>query len=86
MQLYEYLKSNDISFSDFAQQIGAKSRATVYRYINGTRKIPSRAMMDKIMVATGGAVTIADFYDLPIDHQSSKENIQKKPNKKLESK
>lgn len=65
MRLAEYLKSNDISYAEFAKQIGAKSRATVYRYINGTRKAPSREMMENIREVTGGAVTANDFYDIP---------------------
>lgn len=62
MRLSEYLESNGISHADFAKQIGAKSRATVYRYLSGVRKFPSRKMMDKIIQVTCGQVTISDFY------------------------
>lgn len=62
MKLSEYLESNQISFSDFAKQIGAKSRATVYRYVNGDRKMPSPAMLDRIYNITNGAVCANDFY------------------------
>lgn len=78
MTLLEYLKTNDISYADFAALIGAKSRATVYRYINRDRKSPSRKLMAKILEVTGGAVTANDFYDLPVNgHKVSKKIINK---------
>lgn len=79
MRLLEYLKSNDISCAEFARQIGAKSRATVHRYITNTRKIPSRDMMENIIKVTGGAVTIIDFYDTPKKHKPSKKVNTKNP-------
>lgn len=63
MQLSEYLKSRNISVADFALQIGARSRATVHRYIKGDR-LPRKATIQKIHAITGGAVTLADFYEL----------------------
>lgn len=64
MTLDEYLESNSISVADFAKKIGAKSRATVHRYLfkNGSSRIPNPRMMLKIMRATGGIVTPTDFY------------------------
>lgn len=68
MTLAKYLSSTGISVADFAHKVGAKSRATIYRYItdDGTnRRRPNSKMMIAIMKATGGLVGPADFFDLP---------------------
>lgn len=63
MQLSEYLKSTGISVAEFGLQIGAKSRANVYRYLKGVH-IPEPKVMKKIVVATQGKVTANDFYNV----------------------
>lgn len=67
MQLSEYLQSNDISVSEFARLIGAKSRATIHRYMKPGKgkRIPDETMMPRIHEVTNGQVTANDFYDLP---------------------
>lgn len=65
MTLSEYLDINKISKADFARLIGAGSRATIYRYLKGTRRAPSHDMMRRITDATAGAVTANDFYNIP---------------------
>lgn len=68
MRLSEYIKTNAVSVADFAIQIGAKSRATVYRYINSEDtndpRIPNADIMQKITLVTEGKVTPNDFYAL----------------------
>lgn len=68
MRLEEYIKRHSISVADFANRIGAGSRATVYRYISkkgDLRRVPSSEMMAKILLVTNGEVTANDFYNLP---------------------
>lgn len=65
MHLESYLKTNSISVTSFAAIIGAASRATIYRYING--RIPAPHIMAKISQATGGQVTANDFYNPAAD-------------------
>lgn len=71
MTLDEYLELNSISVADFAKKIGAKSRATVHRYLSKNTKprIPSQRMMTKIIRATGGEVMPGDFYTIPKQHR-----------------
>lgn len=61
MNLSEYLNKTGTSAENFASLIGAGSKATVYRYLAGTRR-PSEGMMQKIKEATNGQVTPNDFY------------------------
>lgn len=65
MQLALYLSQNDISDSDFAERIGVKRQA-VHRYKTGER-FPERAVLQKIIEATDGAVTANDFMPEPVD-------------------
>jgi predicted transcriptional regulator len=60
MQLRSYLDENGISPAAFAAQIPV-SGAALYRYMAGER-IPRRAVLEKIIHLTGGAVGAADFY------------------------
>lgn len=69
MQLKTYLEKHSISVAEFARVIGAKSRATVYRYIEDNednKRTPDANMMQKIASATQGLVTANDFYDLQV--------------------
>jgi transcriptional regulator with XRE-family HTH domain len=64
MQLAIYLEQNNISDSDFADQIGVERQA-VYRYRSGQR-FPEKTILHKIFEATNGAVTANDFAGLPV--------------------
>lgn len=64
MRLSDWLRDNDITPAEFGRRIGARSRMTVPRYLDGSRK-PDGETMAAIYAATGGAVTPNDFYDLP---------------------
>lgn len=56
MTLSEFLRSNDMSAADFGSLIGVKSRATVFRYIQGIR-FPSATVLHRIREVTDGQVT-----------------------------
>lgn len=77
MKLSEYLNTNNLSAADFAKRIGAKSRATVYRYMSSedtSKRFPSPKMIGKIAAATGGEVTANDFYPSATKSKKSKHN------------
>src|SRR5437870_6974814 len=61
MQLSEWLDQNGLSVADFAGRVKA-SRVTVHRYLNGNR-IPTKAVMARIVAETSGNVTTNDFFD-----------------------
>lgn len=61
MQLLDFLRQEDLSFAEFARKINVQSRMTVVRYCRGTR-IPTPEVMERIGLATAGAVTPNDFY------------------------
>jgi antitoxin CcdA len=63
MKLQSYLASHDYPAVEFGRRLGV-SKATVSRYASGAR-IPSPAVMRRIVAETKGAVTANDFYDLP---------------------
>lgn len=60
MQLASYLSKRRIHPADFAKQIGVSGEA-VRRYLVEGR-IPTPAVMDRIVAATHGKVTPNDFY------------------------
>lgn len=60
MKLSEWIKANGESYESFGKRIG-KTRQAVHRYCAEMR-IPRPADMAAITAATGGAVTINDFY------------------------
>lgn len=60
MNLKHYLDLHKISITKFAEKIGLKSRASLHRYINGSR-VPSLKILQKIEQATDGQVTARDF-------------------------
>lgn len=68
MELKAYLK--DKTDEAFATAIGC-SQSQVNRLRHG-KAFPSREMVEKIHVATAGAVSAADWYDLPIPPKPSK--------------
>jgi transcriptional regulator with XRE-family HTH domain len=59
MTLTEYLLNNGETGSQFARRIDV-AQATVHRYCNGVR-IPRPEILQRIQVATNGAVTPNDF-------------------------
>lgn len=61
MTLSEYLRQHDLTAASFAERIGVATM-TVCRYAKGQR-IPRRAIMARIVAATGGAVGPQDFFD-----------------------
>jgi hypothetical protein len=60
MQLRQYLYDREIPAASFAERIGVSVQA-VHRYINGDR-MPRRDVMERIKVATRGAVQPNDFF------------------------
>jgi len=66
MELGHFLEKHSITCEQFASEIGASHRATIYRWINGTR-MPNKEFMPKIVSATGGKVQPQDFYKKLID-------------------
>ena len=64
MTLAEHLRRTGETPIEFGQRLGAKSPATVYRYLNGTRR-PSRRMLFKIAELTDNAVTANDWHKQP---------------------
>lgn len=60
MKLIDYLALQSIKQNEFADIIGEKA-VCVSRYCLGTR-IPRPNVMQKIFLATGGAVTPNDFF------------------------
>lgn len=63
MKLDAWLASSPLKDHEFAGKIGV-SRVTLFRLKTG-RRPPKRDVMAKISVATDGAVTPNDFFDLP---------------------
>lgn len=61
MNLKDYLSSANLTFEQFAKQIGVSHARTVQRYVTGER-IPDREIMAKIATSTRGLVTANDFY------------------------
>ena len=63
MTLADYLNAEGLTLSEFALRIGACNARTVQRYTKHGR-IPSGAMMARIMHETGGKVQPHDFFAL----------------------
>lgn len=60
MLLKTYLKDNGLTYAEFALEIEVATAKTVQRYAEHDR-FPRTAILRRIEVATGGAVTAADF-------------------------
>lgn len=60
MKLSDYLETNGISRSIFAQHVGVTTEA-VRRYADCGR-VPTPKVMSKILAATNGEVTANDFF------------------------
>ena len=63
MKLKEYLREKDITAREFAELIGV-DYSSVTRYCAGERR-PQWPILERITVATGGAVTPTDFLSRP---------------------
>ena len=63
MKLKDYLREKDITPREFAGLIGV-DYSTVTRYCAGVRR-PEWAILERITIATGGAVTPTDFLSRP---------------------
>lgn len=63
MKLKAWCEAHRINFSELSRRIGAKSPETARRYAEG--RVPGATTMSRIYLATAGAVTPNDFYDLP---------------------
>ena len=61
MKLGQYLAEHGLTLEAFAGRIGVSTGAAC-RYAHGHR-IPRRAIMARIVEATGGAVGPTDFYE-----------------------
>ena len=64
MKLNDYLKTHNLTDSEFAQQFGCFP-SVINRWKSGER-IPRPAQMARLYEITSGVVTPADFYDLPL--------------------
>lgn len=62
MKLQHYLDERGESIAMFCQRSRIASRNTIYRYLRGERR-PCPAYVERIKTATGGAVTLLDWYD-----------------------
>jgi len=71
MQLQAYLASKGLSEKQFADQIGA-SESGVVKWVRRER-IPRPEKIREIARITEGAVTAADFFDLPGDIASTED-------------
>jgi transcriptional regulator with XRE-family HTH domain len=62
MTLDDWLTSTKTPDNEFATRIGV-SRVTLYRFKSGKR-VPDRALMEKINAETNGAVEPNDFFNI----------------------
>jgi hypothetical protein len=61
MRLSEYLDMTGEGYATFGRRIGLASAGNARRYASGER-VPRRDVMQRIVVATGGAVQPNDFF------------------------
>lgn len=69
MRLDEYLKARGLTHRNFADLVGCE-QPTISRFVARTR-IPSAALMQRIMAVTNGEVTADDFFDPPATQQAA---------------
>lgn len=63
MKLFDYLRTENVSMSEFARRIDVRNARTVQRYVKGVRT-PSRSVMSAITRETGGLVQPNDFFEI----------------------
>lgn len=61
MKLSQYLSENNLSTTEFAEQVGC-DRSAVVKIKNGNRR-PRKDLAERIFKATNGAVTPLDYFD-----------------------
>lgn len=62
--LGRWLLNNDLSIVDFGRKVGV-THSTISRICSGAKK-PSPSLMERIALATGGAVQPNDWFDLDV--------------------
>lgn len=70
MKLAEYLTTTGLKETAFAQSLGV-SQVTINRYVRNER-FPDPEMIDRIFVATGKQVTVADWHQQAAERRASK--------------
>ncbi len=65
MQLKDYLVEADLTYDEFAKQIGAANAGVVAKYVAG-RRVPRPQFMTAIAKATDGKVQPNDFFPLEV--------------------
>lgn len=71
MKLETYLSKQGISETAFAATVGVK-QPTINRYVRDQR-FPDPEMIERIAKATGGRVTVGDWYVQDAEHRAAKE-------------
>lgn len=71
MQLAHWLRQHRVSSEKFSDDIGVKSRSTIYRYIRGER-MPEPELLDRIKRHTRGHVTADDFVAAVLAYRAGK--------------
>lgn len=61
MRQRDYRHQHNLSVAEFASRIGI-SDVTAWRYENG--RVPDPGVLERIIAATGGAVTPNDYFDV----------------------
>lgn len=69
MKLIDYMTSNNINAAKLAEKANVPA-STITRLLSGAR-VPRLSLLEKIMDATGGAVTPNDFLPTDATNQSS---------------
>jgi len=69
MKLAAYLRSRNLKHQEFAALIGCE-QPTVTRFVRG-RRIPSAALMRRIVEVTEGEVTANDFFEAESEDEFS---------------
>lgn len=62
MTITEFLAGGELTAATFAERIGV-SRQALHRYTTGERR-PEWGVIERIVIATNGAVTANDFLNL----------------------
>lgn len=65
VRLAEWRQAEGLTQSELADRLGIKQCNVSQIERSGATQVPSRAVMRRIWILTGGAVSPNDFYDLP---------------------
>lgn len=66
MRLNQFLEENSLTAAEFASRVGKVTGEAVRLWANGQR-MPEAAIAQRIVDATGGAVTVQDLHDARIE-------------------